>query len=102
MASKHCVSLMEHRCMTGFAYVGRFKQTWASGACESRAQSWWVKVNGGNIARCCLLGAAVEGLVLVAYLRRGAAADAGLGGGAGLLETRAAGMNLVLPCCTKV
>lgn len=49
-----------------------------------------------------LLGAAVEGLGAVACLRRVAAAEAGLVGGAGLPEMEAAGTNLVLPCCTKV
>lgn len=49
-----------------------------------------------------LLGAAVEGLGAVAYLRRAAAAEAGLVGGAGLPEMEAAGTNLVLPCCTRV
>lgn len=55
-----------------------------------------------NLTLHCLLGAAVEGLIAVAYLRRAAAAEAGLVGGAGLPEMEAAGTNLVLPCCTKV
>ena len=66
--------------------------------------NYWHRPGGAKsvlLLACCLLGAAVEGLVLEAYLRRSGAAEAGLADGAGLLETRGAGMNLVLLCCAK-
>ena len=67
-------------------------------------QHYWHEAGGAEsvlLLACCLLGPAVVGLVSVAYLRRSGAAEAGLADGAGLLETRGAGMNLVLLCCAK-